>query len=562
MSEPIEYELTAKDQELDAALRKCAKLADGLGKALDNAGQKGKRDEATKAFQDQEKQLKKNVSELDRFVASQKKLIQTPLERYTAKQEQLNVALQKGKLTQDEYARASQRSTAELYKQQQAGQKAFDVGDLMGQYVSSIGVATAGVQLLKAAWEGAEEASRKALESARGLEGANKDLAQLASPEKPYPQLKRERDALAVQFNLDRREATDLMFAADSAKLTANQTTIAARAGIIGDASDTALLEGKVKEVYKGQISPEAAVNVAGAASAKYPLNFKDFVQHMPTAMGAAKELGLSFEDVSSIVGNISTQTGTPAEAFARFGNLASKMARDDRFAGRGMAGFEKLAGMGRDEVESIFGKDQQTDEAIRHIRNQMSSIKADVPLWQQASKETGTGKDWLVGKVRDKLALPEDRGLFILGQQEKAAEIARERRAASEAARQAAVQQNETMIEQHDVDFVGRWAAGGWGSAGRWLKTFGASDNTIKAFGAAVNAPGVYLREGTEGLRRLGAGAAGAPAGVGTGVAEALGPKLDAILGTLNEIKNSNAQMVPGPAPRIPPRANGNGRP
>lgn len=562
MNEPIEYELTAKDQDLEAALRKNAKLAEGLGKALDNAGQRGKRDEATKVFQEQEKQLKKSNAELDRFVAKEKELIKTPLEQLTAKQEKLNLALKQGKLTQDEYSRALNRSTQEIYKQSSSGNA---LTSMMGQYASGVGVMTMGVKLLTTAWEEADEAARKGLESVRALEDPNKDLAQLATDDMPYPKLKQKRDSLAVSFNLDRREATDTMFAAESAGLSAEDTQVAARAGVIGDASDTALLMGKVREIYGDDIKPAAAINVAGAAAAKYPLNFKDFVQHMPTAMGAGKALGLSFEEVSSIVGNMSTQTGTPAEAFARFGNLAGKMARYEQFAGKGMAGFEQVAAMDKSQQEALFNKDQETDQAIRYIRGRMGSIQQDVPLWQQANRATGTNNDWLVGRARAKLSDPADRAVFTLGQQEKAAEIARERHAAKEALRQSAAVQNQSLVETTQANPLSRWAAGGWGSVGRWLKTVGAPEDIITSWATAMTGPDVLFRQGPQAFwehnYRNGAPPAGVGIGAATGV-EVLGPKLDAILGTLNAIKQSNAAMVPGPAPRIPPRPHGNGRP
>ena len=107
-------------------------------------------------------------------------------------------------------------------------------------------------------------------------------MSQLATSPEHYAKLLETRDTLSVKYNQTREEMTETLFAADSAKLTPKQTAFAAKAGLVGDASDTALMMGKIKAIFGGAIKPEQAVNVALRASSESPLDFSDFTARMP----------------------------------------------------------------------------------------------------------------------------------------------------------------------------------------------------------------------------------------------------------------------------------------
>jgi hypothetical protein len=403
---------------------------------------------------------------LKNFAASMNRQTATPFEKMTEGIKKSDAALKATLMTQEQHSRAVIRlkteyeaATSAADKLGETEQKANGPGivDMIGQKVVAVASISAAVGVAKQAWEAYREVQREALAEAHRMDEPNKDLAQLADPNKPgdFQRLQASRDELAVNFGLNRAETTDLVFNANSAGLSEKQTEYAARTGLIGDASDTALLMGKVKEIFGEKIKPEEAIAVSLQTAAQSPLNFKDVVAKMPSALGSANELGLSFEDTAGTIGEMAKRTGTPSEAYDRYTNLAGKMAREDRFKGRGLDAFEDVINMSKEDQEKTFGKDKETDEAIRALRSagigQLRSVSAGLT---ETKAKVGTSEDPLSRIAAAKLADPVERAKFLETSSQVSKQVAAEKEYASpEAARNQAF--NE---EQERITESGRW--------------------------------------------------------------------------------------------------------
>lgn len=465
----VDLEFTAKEAKLDLALSKIDARLRGMEQQFGRVG--GASKAASKSFVAENEKF---VRGLEASAAAAKALIATPLERFTQKEKELSQAVLHGKLTIDEKTRALAIYRRELFSTQESQDGAFGTQMLtkLAAYAAGVITIQKAVQLVKSAWEEENQAAEAALASAKEMTAPNRNLAQLAGSSEEFAQMKATRDQLAVRFNTSREEVTDTMFNVDSAKLTQNQRDVALRAGLLGDASDTALLMGKIKEIYGGKENLEAAINVSLQAAAESPLDFGNFVQNMPNSLAPSKELGLNYAETASILAEFSTQFGSSETAFKRYELLAGKMARDERFKGKGLAGFRQLADMSEEEAQDIYKDDKETYFAWLALKQTMPNIAPRAQRYKQTAAATGTAGDALNKQVGILLSDPEEMAKFKAGQAEKSAVINREKNLAiDEAARQQAVDQEMARLDKEKAPWYERAGAGMFARAAKWLR-------------------------------------------------------------------------------------------
>ena len=164
MPAAVNLEMSIADAKLVSgllnAVRAQSKLTEGVGKTTAES--------------------KKLAFELDRTAQAAKKLIETPVERLTRKEQELTAAVKAGKLSVEEKSRAMavykqqimgvERETKQLAGQlhgaRASGLAAFgpEILASLGQYVSLTGGITAAVGLASKAWDDYRQRAQAALD--------------------------------------------------------------------------------------------------------------------------------------------------------------------------------------------------------------------------------------------------------------------------------------------------------------------------------------------------------------------------------------------------------------
>lgn len=380
-------------------------------------------------------------------------------------------------------AQAAGEARTNIERTSLASRQAFGgevLAQLKGYATGLLGIAAAAGEL-KTRFVMMDEMRRKALSSVEGSQDQNELLAQLSGGDaQKFAALKSARDSLYQEFGISRDEAAGAVFAAESAGLTTRQRRLAGRAGQVGDAGEAARFMGTVKNVYKGQISPEAGLAIAFKAAADAPgMDFKHFAEHEPASFAAGKELGLTMPQVTAILGKMSTQFGTPEEPFERLEVLAGRMSIDKRFRGRGLAGLGELvsksdsevdsylgstAGLRPEDAEQFLGKRKEMREAVRALRNVWPQIQP------YAEELALAGNQDLVGaaagaRFRD----PGERAELHRRQSTAMATVRRERGLGR---RTSELETAYQLIEAHDREQG--YDEGDIAQRQRWAKAFG----------------------------------------------------------------------------------------
>lgn len=439
--------------------------------------------------------MKESVVQAQRLADEAKRLTTTPIDRYNARMRELGVALKDRAIDQKGFNALTGQAKRELDAAGAAGKQAFGSTALrhVADYALGLVSVAATVGLIKRGFDEITQARNKAMASMEGQQDKNRDLSQLATPEFGMTKLLSERDRLAQKFGLGqnaaaaRQEASDVLFAARSADLSAAETEYAGRAGIIGDASDTAQLLGSIKNFRKGEIAPEAAANVMLKASADSPkLNFNDFVKHYPSADITAKALGLSVEDATAIITMMSKNLGSPEEAFDRFTMLGGRMSLDDRMKGKGLEGFQTLADMSEADRLDFLGERKEAWQGFRAYEPEMGNIRGYSKELSTIAAQTGTGKDALDQQIRERMSDPGERAQFKLRRSRVKEEIAREK-----ALGVGATTTEQIFADQRAADEAAGISVGGrlgrsGGQAAAWGAGFGGETAATISEGAA----------------------------------------------------------------------------
>lgn len=584
MGSAVQLEFTLKDAQMMAKLLALAQQQDkntaAIGKTVKESQaweRENKRavDEAKRGAEEMMRIREREISEEQRIHAERKRMYEDlfaardkelkQAEEIATKQRlmqtirppHLRMGLHGDPMAPNVAALAAMRSTAaaageagkNIERASRAGHHAFGgeaISQLKGYATGLLSIAAAAGEV-KQRFVMMDEMRRKATASLEGSQDQNEQLAQLSGGDaRKFKSLKWQRDALYQEFGISRDEAAGAIFAAESAGLTPKQRRLAGRAGQVGDAGEAARFMGTIKNVYKGEISPEAGLAIAFKAAADAPgMDFKHFAEHEPASFASGKELGLTMPQVTALIGKMSTQFGTPEEPFERFEVLAGRMSIDKKFRRRGLSGLGELvaksdsevdsvlgstAGLRPEDAEQFLGKRKEMREAVRALRNVWPEIQP------YADELARAGHKDLVGKAAAaRFADPAERSQ-LRGRQASA--VATVRREGSLGVRASELNAAYDLIEARDREMG--YDEGDIAQRQRWAKFFG---------GITGTKGGAYFGAGTAHFSTM---------------HEAFGEPQWArdMLATMKEIADTNRQMAnQAPARQPPPNPNGGGR-
>lgn len=383
-------------------------------------------------------------------------------------------------------------------KLEQAGQKSKKAGDegksawrsmageMMGAITAMGAVSRFQDELVKG-FQRVRDASKEALQSSRDIDKPSRQLSQLAGGDpQVLRQLHKQRDDLAQKYGIEREQAAQMVFASKSAELNASEIDYAAKSTLIGgEAASSAEFMGATKQAFKGEVDPKQALAVALASSAKSAkLNLGDVTTNLPSIMNPAKQLGLSMEETAALYSETSDHFTSGSQTADRAKMLLGKLALNEKFQGRGLAGLEELAAMDDKALqdESLLGKDAEKWQALNAIRAELPDIKAAAEKYKTVAAETGTAKDAVDATVRTQLSLPGNVRALQLRRAEVKQEVLREQRfAGAEGKTQQAWIEEQTRLQGLPLPLrvPGEAVAGG-------LAGLGADEDVVRAGGAA----------------------------------------------------------------------------
>jgi hypothetical protein len=316
-------DLETYGRAMEASRAQMAKL-DGTTDELAQSVRKAAREEEIFA------QKAKQVYEMTR----------TPLEQYNAKMKELNQLLAKGKISQDDYARASRMAGDELQRAGNKGQQAFGAqaaqslihfaGELIGITTAATGV----IKVLEEMRKVKEEAAQEARQSEMGMGS----LAQLTTDPKRYKQLvagAKEMFAQGGASSLD--DAAKTVFALESAGLF-EQRDIFTQLKSQGVVSDTANLARATKTIMASMGEEETGtarqvISKAFAAGQYAPSYAQDLLPAAARAGTKAKAAGVSDEELLAATAMAAEASGSAELGGTRIASMLKAMGRLGAYA-------------------------------------------------------------------------------------------------------------------------------------------------------------------------------------------------------------------------------------
>lgn len=337
---------------------------------------------------------------LDRFAASIKKIDVSPTQTYRQNMDLLTKALQAGKISQEEFERASrrfleaQRAADPFYQQQiktqraqkqaadeaaaaqirsakaaqQARSQALDAGielaGSLGIITTAAGGAAAAVQMIGEGFRFASEQARKAADEMDKLFALRRSLNQVADSPEHLQQMMSQADAGAQKYGVSREQAHAIM--ADVVGLGIEkdfETILAANAGAVS-APDASRMVKKTLAIYKDRdpaLTARSSIDMTLAAARKSELSFEDLASGVAQASEGGAVVGSSAEETISMLSVLGGKFASVQTAADRMKGFSARSGTNDRLKGKGTLGaFRTLRDEFSDEERKKFLGDSQ----------------------------------------------------------------------------------------------------------------------------------------------------------------------------------------------------------
>jgi hypothetical protein len=251
------------------------------------------------------KEAKRAEAELDRFAKTTTRINTTPLERYHAQLQRLDQALNRGKISQETYARAVMRANAELHKAREAASSVAGPGPLqmVGAMAAGYLTLSRAVGVVADAFRHARQQSEGALGTLRGLDDERRALAQLAIGEKPgtlTTDLKRA-DAAAMASGASRATSLRVLHAAKSMGFEQDFEEVMGMHPIL-DASAGSVIAGKVRQMTGNKHTPRQLANILIEAGKPSEVDAETLAGPMAIALEGGRRIGATAEQTAAML--------------------------------------------------------------------------------------------------------------------------------------------------------------------------------------------------------------------------------------------------------------------
>ena len=347
MGSSLTVEMTAKEKRLIDALRAVGKGTDDVADGFDKATKESK--------------------ELDKVATRALKAIETNADKATKEISQYQRALDKGKLTQDEFNRAVAMTKEKYDSAGSAGAKAFGKQQIVNlrsmalQYVGVQQGIQAVIGLLRQEMQVRDEAAQRIRESRRGVGS----LAQLTDSKKGFQSLKGKAEELFAAGGAESMdEAARAVFSLESAGVMDSFDTFKnlAKSGTVSDIETLARATATISTAFGKQETGSAGsiISKGFAASKDAPSTVPELLEAAAGSGGVAKALGISDEQVLAGTTVLAKSTGSAQQGSTQMQGFLAALDKKGTFKGKSIqeavAEIAQLETKGED-MHAFFGR-------------------------------------------------------------------------------------------------------------------------------------------------------------------------------------------------------------
>lgn len=422
----VQREYQAAVEQVAAAQRKAAEAA-GQGLTVEQ-------------YEAQTRAIREADADLTQFAERIKRIDETPARRLTAQLARLDQALQRGKLTHDEYGRAAKRAQDtyqdELRQSEDAQRRTNTAADNSSESIASfatsmgtrllglVGVARTAQAVFDEMRQAADKAAQSVQSSREGLGAlAQFDPSQFAG----LQQQARELRAQGAADSID--AAAKMLFAMRSAG--AEQGDIAAFAkmskfGVVSDAAGMARSASALQTALgKDQAGTFADIVGRALTASKYtPATAEQLVQGAAKAGSFARTQGVGAESLLAGTAILSSAKGSAEEGGSRLAALLRQTSLNKQFRGQDLP----------DLIDSIAAK-KLSPERLKKLLGDSEAIDAFQILSQQREQlraaigdfSSNRGRDPIQERLRMAASDPSIAAAARLRETEGRLEVARE---------------------------------------------------------------------------------------------------------------------------------------
>lgn len=476
----ISLDITLQDQKLIAGLLRAA----------------GKQKEWTSEIDKTKAQAAKAEKELDRMAANVKKITATPLEKYNAELTKLDTLQKRNKITTEEHRRAVTMHRAELERATATTSKLgstaraslSDMAGALGLVTTATGAAAAGVNLLKTAWDRAEQQGQRATDKMKSLFDLRGQTMQVAGAGEGEKLIQRANRA-AASGTADQRESLSVLNTAIGGGFLDEYERIIAADQWGADAESSSKMISKTLGIFKDSeptLTGEQVMNMAAAAAREGNLDYTDVARSVSEASAGSPIFGANSTETFGLLSVMAEKFGSAETASARTTEFMTKLGLSDRFRGREitpMDAIRELQGLSFEERKEILKEDMSTNTFYSHAVASGARIPERTAKIEEARRLSGTDQSQLALMERETRAVPLQMATLEMMRAENANGVAEEEvLGPTHARRKAALAE----LDARNLREGQNWLRRGNSAASGWLAgQFGASPAGIKNAGA-----------------------------------------------------------------------------
>jgi len=264
--------------------------------------------------------------------------------------------------------------------------------------VLSIGAATS---QLAAVFFHLREEVQKAGDSIVQLAEKRRSLVQVSRTGAEFQGLEDLSDEIAKSTGMGRGEAREVVFDAKSLGFLDIVRDIAESREVITPAV-ASKAAGKIPEIYRGKVSPLAAINMALAAGEASAFNVEEFIQHLPTAASGGEAAGSTPAEAAGMLSVLGGQFARGSSAAERIKAFGTKVGLDKDLAGKGIMGaFDELRAMPEEKRREFLKESMELNELYMKLEQNADAIRTRTAEVQAAIDTAGTPESVLAQKRR-----------------------------------------------------------------------------------------------------------------------------------------------------------------
>lgn len=364
-----------KSEEVNAHLRQQIALVRERGAELQRS-----RDAAEATAEEERRDLERVEAEWERYAATVKEAIRTPIQTYHAKLEKLSEAHLRGKLTLDEYHAAAQKAFR-AYKQGADGaaksQESLSTSAVVGGTLIANAYMKAG-QVVTDVFRRAAAESDRLKEKTREAGDEYGELAQLQAN---TPELVKQVDQLVASGSVKSfAEGKAAIFAAESAGAQQSLPDLAnlAKFGAIRDIPDVIRSAETMRSTMGSDVGSPVELLAKAFASARSSITTAERVQIAASKSGTSgRELGISVDESLAAAGIIANAKGSPDTGGERLAALFRGLKMQEGMQGKTLPQMlQAVQGMnlGFADRQKFLGG-SEADEAFSVLENKLQQL-------------------------------------------------------------------------------------------------------------------------------------------------------------------------------------------